>query len=101
VADKYKVKALEARRSRGRQICASKKSFPNGDKARAHNKGQLSYECEYCSKFHNRSMRVRKYNPVRNTTLNPRAEKQLSRILHENQKAKHKQWKRRQKTKSK
>ena len=99
MADKYKPQRDETHRKRGQKICKGKKSFPNADKARMHNKGQLPYKCEYCSKFHLRSMKVRKC--FKKSSLKPHVEKQWRRIRHEEQKVKHKQWKSRQRNKSK
>ena len=101
MADKYKDKAYEARLKRGQRSCEKKKSFANEEIARRHNKGQLPYKCENCGKYHLRSMQIRKSNLGKKSTLNPRVEKDLSRVRHEEQKVKHKQWKSRQKTNSK
>ena len=99
MADKYEDKAYEARRKHGQKTCKGKKSFHNPDKARMHNKGQIPYKCKYCSKFHLHSMRVRKC--FKKSSLKPHVEKQWRRIRHEEQKVKHKQWKSRQRNKSK
>ena len=59
MADKYASKARRARRQRRIERCGEKRSFPDEQSARCHNRGQRPYRCNCCGSWHLASYKVR------------------------------------------